>query len=178
MLAAGNLFTGQFVKLAGMGAELDWGTPFDSRPLALRGWYKYSPATINKVKDPYKDQMGQPDQCQIMAFLTDWDGPFRVNTNTKTFVDLDNDPGIIALGQLNTSEASSEYIQFTLPLVYRSNDRMPKYVVISGASSRFGDYFTGGIGSVLFMDQFEFIYDPAELTAEEYEKVFSMVDPV
>lgn len=178
MLAAGNLFTGQFVKLAGMGAELDWGIPFDSRPLALRGWYKYSPATINKVKDPYKDQMGQPDQCQIMAFLTDWDGPFRVNTNTKTFVDLDNDPGIIALGQLNTSEASSEYIQFTLPLVYRSNDRMPKYVVISGASSRFGDYFTGGTGSVLFMDQFEFIYDPAELTAEEYEKVFSMVAPV
>lgn len=178
MLAAGNIFTGKFVKLAGMGAELDWGTPFASRPLALRGWYKYSPATINKVKDPYKDQMGQTDQCQILAFLADWDAPFRVNTNTKTFVDLDNDPGIIALGQLNTSESSSEYIEFTLPLVYRSNDRMPKYVVIAGASSRFGDYFTGGIGSVLYLDQFEFIYDPADLTAEEYEKVFSQVDPV
>lgn len=178
MLAAGNIFTGKFVKLAGMGAELDWGTPFASRPLALRGWYKYSPATINKVKDPYKDQMGQTDQCQILAFLADWDAPFRVNTNTKTFVDLDNDPGIIALGQLNTSESSSEYIEFTLPLVYRSNDRMPKYVVIAGASSRFGDYFTGGIGSVLYMDQFEFIYDPADLTAEEYEKVFSQIDPV
>lgn len=178
MLAAGNIFTGKFVKLAGMGAELDWGIPFESRPLALRGWYKYSPATVNKVKDPYKDQMGKSDQCQILAFLTDWDSPFRVNTNTKTFVDLDNDPGIIALGQFNTSESSAEYIEITIPLVYRSNDRMPRYIVIAGASSRFGDYFTGGIGSVLYLDQFELIYDPAELTEDEYEKVFSKVGQI
>ena len=178
MLAAGNIFTGKFVKLAGMGAELDWGIPFESRPLALRGWYKYSPATINKVKDPYKDQMGKSDQCQILAFLTDWDSPFRVNTNTKTFVDLDNDPGIIALGQFNTSESSADYIEITIPLVYRSNDRMPGYIVIAGASSRFGDYFTGGIGSVLYLDQFELIYDPAELTEDEYEKVFSKVGQI
>lgn len=178
MLAAGNIFTGKFVKLAGMGAELDWGIPFESRPLALRGWYKYSPATINKVKDPYKDQMGKSDQCQILAFLTDWDSPFRVNTNTKTFVDLDNDPGIIALGQFNTSESSAEYIEITIPLVYRSNDRIPGYIVIAGASSRFGDYFTGGIGSVLYLDQFELIYDPAELTEDEYEKVFSKVGQI
>lgn len=178
MLAAGNLFTGSFVKLAGLGAELDWGTPFKSRPLALKGYYKYSPAVINKAKAPYMDQMGQTDQCQILVFLTDWDSPFRVNTNTKTFVDLDNDPGIIALGQINTSEASSEYVSFTLPLVYRSNERIPEYVVISGASSRFGDYFTGGIGSALYLDEFEFIYDPAELTEEEYAAVFSEVEPV
>lgn len=178
MLAAGNIFTGKFVKLAGMGAELDWGVPFESRPLALRGWYKYSPATINKVKDPYKDQMGKADQCQILAFLTDWDSPFRVNTNTKTFVDLDNDPGIIALGQFNTSDSSTEYVEITIPLVYRSNDRMPGYIVIAGASSRFGDYFTGGIGSVLYLDQFELIYDPAELTEDEYEKVFSKVGQI
>lgn len=178
MLAAGNIFTGSFVKLAGLGAELDWGAPFTSRPLALKGYYKYSPAVINKAKDPYKDMMGKMDQCQILVFLTDWSGPFRVNTNTKQFVNLDNDPGIIALGQISTSEASSDYISFTLPLVYRDNARIPSYVVIAGASSRYGDYFTGGFGSVLFMDEFEFIYDPAELTDEEYAAVFSKVDPV
>lgn len=178
MLAAGNIFTGSFVKLAGLGAELDWGAPFTSRPLALKGYYKYSPAVINKAKDPYKDMMGKMDQCQILVFLTDWSGPFRVNTNTKQFVNLDNDPGIIALGQISTSEASSDYISFTLPLVYRDNARIPSYVVIAGASSRYGDYFTGGFGSVLFMDEFEFIYDPTELTDEEYAAVFSKVDPV
>lgn len=178
VLAAGNIFTGSFVKLAGLGAELDWGTPFTSRPLALKGYYKYSPAVINKAKDPYKDMMGQMDQCQILVFLTDWSEPFRVNTNTKQFVNLDNDPGIISLGQISTSEASSDYISFTLPLVYRDNVRVPEYVVIAGASSRYGDYFTGGFGSVLFMDEFEFVYDPSELTDEEYAAVFSKVDPV
>jgi hypothetical protein len=177
MLAAGNIFTGKFVGLAGLGAKLDWGVPFDSRPLALRGHYKYAPVAIDKAKDPYTSMLGKPDQCQILIFLTDWDGPFRVNTNEKKFVDLDNDPGIIALGQLNSSEASSKYIDFTLPIVYRDGSRIPKYIVIAAASSRYGDYFTGGRGSVLHIDEFEFVYDPDELTDEEYEAVFHNVRP-
>jgi hypothetical protein len=58
-----------------------------------------------------------------------------------------------------------------MPLVYR-NGRTPKYIVIVGAASRYGDYFTGGKGSVLKLDEFELIYDPDELTEEEYNKVF------
>ncbi len=175
LMAAGNIFTGSFVGLAGLGAELDWGTPFTERPLAMRGYFKYSPKTINKAKDPYKDQMGKTDQCQILVFLTDWDKPFRINTSKGYFVDFDNDPGIIALGQLNTSETVSEYVSFTLPLKYRSGDRIPKYIVVAGASSRYGDYFTGGIGSVLHIDEFELIYDPADLTDEEYAAVFGEI---
>lgn len=177
MLAAGNIFTGSFVGLAGLGAELDWGTPFHSRPLAVKGYFKYSPVTIDKAKDPYKEQLGKTDQCQILVFLTDWASPFRVNTNEKRFVDLENDPGIIALGQLNTSETLTDYVSFTLPLVYRSNVRIPEYIVIAGASSRYGDYFTGGRGSVLHIDEFEFVYDPSELTDAELASVYSMVDP-
>lgn len=177
MLAAGNIFTGQFVGLAGLGAELDWGTPFSSRPIALRGYYKYSPQTINKTKDPYKDKEGEVDQCQILMFLTDWDGTFRVNTNKKQFVDLDNNSGIIALGQFNTSETVDGYKKFTLPLVYRDATRIPNYVVIAAAASRYGDYFTGGVGSTLYIDEFEFVYDPAELTEDEFNQVFSKVSP-
>lgn len=177
MLAAGNIFTGRFAGLAGLGAKLHWGTPFNSRPLALRGYYKYSPVPIDKAKDPYMSLMGKPDQCQILMFLTDWDEPFLVNTNEKKFVDLDNDPGIIALGQLNSSESSSDYIRFTIPLVYRDNQRMPEYLVIAAASSRYGDYFTGGRGSVLYIDEFEFVYDPDQLTEDEYESVFHNVRP-
>ena len=141
----------------------------------MKGYYKYSPKAIDKVKDPYKDMMGQMDQCQILVFLTDWDKQFRVNTNIKQFVDLENDPGIIALGQLNSSRIDDDYVSFTLPLVYRSNTRIPKYIVVAGASSRYGDYFTGGRGSVLLIDEFELIYDPAELTADEYARTFSLV---
>jgi hypothetical protein len=39
------------------------------------------------------------------------------------------------------------------------------------AASRYGDYFTGGVGSVLKVDEFELIYDPSELTEAERELV-------
>lgn len=177
MMAAGNIFTGQFAGLAGLGAKLDWGTPFSARPIALRGYYKYAPKAIDMVKDPYKGLSGQTDQCQILVFLTDWSGPFRINTSNKDFVDLDNDSGIIALGQLNSSNTDSGYVKFTLPLVYRDATRIPKYLVIAAASSRYGDYFTGGVGSVLHIDEFELVYDPSDLTEEQYNSVFSKVNP-
>lgn len=176
ILAAGNIFTGQFVGVDGLGAKLDWGVSFTSRPIALRGYYKYAPKTIDKAKAPYTDKKGQMDESQILIFLSDWTGPFKVNTNNKEFVDYDNDPGIIALGQLNTSDTDSDYVKFTLPLVYRDNSRIPTYIVIAAASSRYGDYFTGGVGSVLLIDEFELVYDPAELTDEEFNTVFSKVD--
>ena len=177
MMAAGNIFTGQFAGLAGLGAKLDWGVPFNARPIAMRGYYKYAPKTIDMAKAPYTDYKGQIDQSQILVFLTDWTGTFRINTSSKDFVDLDNDPGIIALGQQNTSKTDSEYVSFTLPLVYRDAKRIPNYIVIAAASSRYGDYFTGGVGSVLYVDEFELIYDPAELTEEEFNTVFSKVSP-
>lgn len=177
MMAAGNIFTGQFAGLAGLGAKLDWGTPFKGRPIALRGYYKYSPKTIDMAKAPYTDMKGQMDQSQILVFLTDWTSQFRINTSNKEFVDLDNDPGIIALGQFNSSNTDAGYVKFTLPLVYRDATRIPNYLVIAAASSRYGDYFTGGVGSVLYIDEFELIYDPADLTEDEFNKVFSKVNP-
>lgn len=172
-LAAGNIYTGKFGKVSGVGAELDWGVPFKSRPLALRGYYKYSPKTVDMADSPYTDMKGKADNCQILMFLTDWTSTFTIKTSSKVFVDYDNDPGIIAFGALYSDKTDSEYVKFTIPLVYRSLDRIPNYVVIAGAASRYGDYFTGGVGSVLLLDEFEFVYDPAELTEEEYEAVFS-----
>lgn len=174
MLAAGNIYVGQFGKIAGLGAELDWGYPFTSRPLALRGYYKYAPKTIDMAKDPYKDLVGQSDECQIQILLTDWTDRFHINTSKKVFVDYANDKNIIAHGSLTSSDTSSEYVHFSIPLAYR-NGRMPKYIVIVGAASRYGDYFTGGKGSVLKLDEFELIYDPTELTEEEHNLVFGNI---
>lgn len=176
MLAAGNIYVGKFVKVAGLGAELDWGYPFSSRPLALKGYYKYAPKSIDMTKDPYKGLAGQSDQCQIQIFLTDWDGMFRINTSKKQFVDFENDEHIIAHGSLTSANYDNGYVKFTLPLVYR-NDRTPKYIVIVAAASRYGDYFTGAVGSVLKVDEFELVYDPSELTEEEFDTVFSKVNP-
>ena len=164
VLAAGNIYTGKFIATSGLGASLDWGVPFTSRPLALKGWYKYQPKAIDMVKSPYENLKGQTDICQIQILLTDWDKPFTVNTNTGSFVDFENDPHIIAYGKLEDNTTSSSYKDFTIELDYRDMTRTPKYIVITACASKYGDYFTGGVGSTLYVDEFEFVYDPDELS--------------
>ena len=164
-LAAGNIYTGKFGKIEGMsGASLDWGVPFSSRPLALKGWYKYSPVPIDKTDDAHSDLSGQMDICQIQILLTDWDKPFTVNTVNGDFVDFDNDPHIIAYGKLEDNTSSDSYKEFEIKLKYRDTERTPKYIVITACASKYGDYFTGGVGSTLLVDEFEFVYNPDDLS--------------
>ena len=96
----------------------------------------------------------------------------HINTSKKKFVDFENDEHIIAHGSLTSADNDSGYVKFTLPLVYRNN-RTPKYIVIVAAASRYGDYFTGAVGSVLKVDEFELVYGSEELTDEEFAEVFS-----
>lgn len=156
--AAGNLYTGQFGKIAGIGAELDWGTPFTSRPTSLKGYYSYSPKPIDRVKAPYEDMKGQMDKCQILVLLTDWEKPFRINTTAGKFVNIATDPNIIAHAVLESDQATEGFVEFNLPLEYRDLERKPTYVVIACCASYLGDYFTGGEGSVMYVDEFEFVY--------------------
>lgn len=156
--AAGNVYTGKFGAVSGLGASLDWGVPFESRPSALKGYYKYLSKVIDKAKDPYKDKLGTQDVCQIQILLTDWEKPFTVNTNTGTFVDFINDPNIIAYGKLESDQTVNTYQEFNIELEYRDSTRKPKYIVIVCSSSKYGDYFTGGVGSTLWLDEFELVY--------------------
>lgn len=159
--AAGNIYTGQFGKAVLSpvpGAELDWGVPFTTRPYSLKGYYSYAPKKIDYASGKYSDRLGTMDTAQILVFLTDWDGPFRVSTSTETFVDVRNDPSIIASGTLETDvDTGGEYVEFECVLEYR-DDRKPKYIVAVACASLYGDYFTGGMGSVLYVDEWEFEY--------------------
>ena len=159
--AAGNIYTGEFLRAVispTPGAELKWGIPFTTRPYSLTGYYAYSPKKIDYASGAHSDKLGQMDKAQILVFLTDWDEPFVVATSTETFVDLQNDPHIIALGSIETDlDTGGQYKEFECVLEYRS-DRKPKYIVAVACSSLYGDYFTGGQGSVMYVDEWEFIY--------------------
>lgn len=183
--AAGNIYTGKFaaVDLANAGAELDWGLPFDSRPLALKGWIRYEPVVVNEyIGTGYEFMRDKPDIGQVQIFLTDWSEPFRIRANSSSprFVDFNADY-ILAHGELLTDQNTTQidgnvsgYIEFVIPLEYRSL-KQPTYIVISGAASRYGDYFTGGDGSTMYLDELELIYDPDQLTDEQFEKVINRV---
>ncbi|MBR1632215.1 MAG: PCMD domain-containing protein [Bacteroidales bacterium] len=156
--AAGNLFTGQFVSLKGLGADLAWGIPFDSKPKALHGYYCYQPKPIDYYDADHAYLKGKNDIGQIQVILTDWPQQFHVLSAEEVFVDVKNDPNIIAYVNFETSDYDEGYVEFTLPLEYRSY-RTPKYIVVVAASSRYGDFYTGGKGSALYLDEFSFIYE-------------------
>lgn len=162
--AAGNLYTGSFVKAVitpQQGAELDWGVQFTARPVALKGYFDYLPNIINEGN--HNNMSGKSDICQIQVMLTDWDAPRHINTSTSDFVNPDTDEGIIAYGCMECGQSTNGYKKFTIKLDYRSTVRKPKHIVIVAAASKYGDYFTGGDGSTLYLDEFEFVYDPDQL---------------
>ena len=166
--AAGNIITGQFKGISGLGAKMDWGTPFTARPKALKGYYAYKPVPIDEAKDPYKNLIGEMDQCQILVFLTDWSEPFHVNTSENIFVDQSqSNASIIAYGKMESDKDTftdpeadeNGYIPFTVELDWWRPDATPTYAVVIACASYKGDFFTGGIGSVMYVDEFEFVYD-------------------
>ena len=173
--AAGNLFTGEFCGLKGTkGADLAWGVPFTSRPKSLHGYYCYQPVAIDKADAAHESLIGQMDKGQIQIIFADWDkqkdswsgypdnaiddkGRFHVINSSEQFVDIENDPAIIGYANLEFDTWMDAYKEFDLKIDYR-NDRTPTVVVIVSASSRYGDYFTGGVGTVLYLDEFSFRY--------------------
>lgn len=159
-LAGGNIYTGDFIKRTGLGAQLDFGRPYTCRPVALEGWYSYSPVAINNSKEPYLDKAGTMDVAKIFVVLADWSAPFRVNTNDKVFLDPFTDPGVIAYGELEDGVGTNgEYKKFHIDLKYNDINRKVTHVVLVATASKYADYFTGGAGSTMYIDDFEFLFE-------------------
>ena len=159
--AAANRFTGSYVKTVGTNGVLSFGREFSSFPSKLRINYKYTSATIDKVgEDAFSYLKGRPDSCHIYIALTDWDEPREIRTRPSERQLFDKtDSKIIAYAELIQGSSTSSYQQEDLVLNYRYTDRTPKYIVVVATASKYGDYFTGGVGSKLLIDNFELIYE-------------------
>lgn len=159
--AAGNIFTGTYVRTDGTNGVLQFGRPFTSFPSKLRIHYKYNCMTINKSgDDDFKYLIGRPDSCQVYIALTDWDAPLEIRTRPSERQLFDpSDPKVIAYGELTKGESVTAWTQADIVLDYRYTNRTPKYIVVVASASKYGDYFTGGEGSKLWLDECELIYD-------------------
>ncbi|MBO4263803.1 MAG: PCMD domain-containing protein [Bacteroidales bacterium] len=155
---AGNLFTGRFERIANLsGAELLFGVPFPYRPRSLSGWCHYIPKAIDQAKEPYLDLLGKTDVGRIELILTDWKSPYHIVTSEEAFIDAATDPHVIGRAQLLLNRDTGGYIRFDIPVQYRSG-ATPRYAVITATSSHYGDAFTGGNGSILYVDELQFNY--------------------
>ena len=166
--AAGNIYTGNYQEtiMNPMGARINWGQPFTSRPTALQGWIQYTPGEVNRGEDGNLPadatlHLGDTDQNAIYIALSDKGSQYEIKNGEKQFIDFDNDPNIIAYGELPQAECvatGDEWKEVNIPLVYRSLDRKPTHIIIVFSASKYGDYFVGSDSSVMYIDDFELVY--------------------
>lgn len=171
-LAAGNIFTGKYLDTEGTNGVLGWGQPFSSpaRPKALKGYVKYSPVAVTRAKtNPAGKAVGDMDEGIIYIALLSADDDTRENThkgwpvvirtkNTQLFDQ--NAANVIAYGEkvFTSATPGDGMIEFTIDLTdVHGNLDMAKILVVA-SSSRYGDYFTGGAGSTMWLDDLELVY--------------------
>ena len=185
ILAAGNLFTGQFDGLVGTtGGRVNFGRPWTTRPKALKLYCKYRTGKMDIIKgSPVGTTLTSEDydRAEIKFALGTWaykqyggspDSPVHINTtDATTFIDYNTDASTIANGSLivhhdgyilngsdKVSAATDGWMEYTIPLNYRDLETKPTHIIISCASSQFGDYFSGYSGSKLWLDAMELVY--------------------
>ncbi len=159
-LAAGSIFTGLYVRTDGTNGILSFGRPFNQRPTHLKGYLKYNCATISNTTAGYESLAGQPDTCIVWIALIDSPEPFEVRTNPKNQHIFDpSGPEVVAYGRVQYGETIPNYIPFDVELNYVSTSRVPNYIITVASASKYGDYFTGGVGSVLCVDDLQLLYD-------------------
>ena len=159
-LAAGNLFVGRYVRTDGTNGVLSMGRPFSERPVKMRGYLKYQTAPISSTTSGFEDLKGRPDTCIIWCALIDSAQPFEIRTNPKdrSLFDPQGDY-VVGYGKIEYGENTGTYIPFEFDINYTSTSRVPTYILCTCSASKYGDYFTGGNGAVLYVDDLELIYD-------------------
>lgn len=174
--ASGNLFAGKYLDTEGTDGVLGWGRPCTSRPKALKVYVRYEPATVDNGGDYIAN--GATDQGIIYVAIGDWAGqeanggtwPFVVRTKKasslfSTEKGTYSGDGIIAYGEKTFEEAYNDggnMKELTINLDYDNfggNQRKPTSIIIVASASKYGDYFQGGDGSKMWLDDMELIYE-------------------
>ena len=80
------------------------------------------------------------------------------NPSNRQLFDPEADD-VVAYGSVQYGKDIENYTQFEVELKYNSTSRKPTYILCVCSSSKYGDYFTGGRGSELYVDDFSLLYD-------------------
>lgn len=167
--AAGNVFAGQYIGTDGTDGILGFGRSFTSRPAKLKGYMKYVSTAVTDRADNAPDDapaVGAADQAHIYVAVGDWENetgiepPVIIKTKEVKLFDKTG-PGVIAYGELvqSTSTEGTDMVPFEIQLDYRDLTRKPLYIIVVASASKYGDYFTGGRGSTLWLDDLELVYE-------------------
>jgi hypothetical protein len=161
-LAAGSIYTGTFGKVSGTSATINWGVPFTGRPTALKCYISYAPGSVNRGTKPSiatAPETGENDHCGVRIALMTKSVTINNSSSAWYFPDWENDDFVVAYGYYEQSASDNgQWRELTIPLTYHSLTKQPTHILITAASSAYGDYFYGSDLSVLHVDDFELIY--------------------
>ena len=161
-IAAGNLFIGQFNLIDAISNALGatrFGLPFTKHPVAIKGYYKYTPGKI--YKEQGKTKPGIIDEADIYAVFFESDE----NTPTLNGGNSLNSPNIIALARPEKIDPVSEWTEFYYDFEFKEGKTIDPDKLARGiykmalvfSSSKNGAWFNGAVGSTLYIDEVELI---------------------
>lgn len=170
MMAAGNIFIGTYVKTDGTNGVLSLGREYNgSHPDKIALWANYRPASGVSVKKGNEEFVPDGfadgnDHGQIYVALTTAPVEIRTNPKDRKLFDSENDETVLAYGQVTWTGsfgADGQLEKVEIPLVYndRAKTKKPVYLVMVASASKYGDYFSGAAGSVMYLDDIELVYE-------------------
>lgn len=168
MIAAGNLFVGEYVETDGTNGVLSMGRPYNgSHPTKLRVYVNYRPGSNVKIQKGNEENVeitaGGTDHGQIYVALTSAAIDIRTNPNNRKLFNKD-DSEVLAYGQVTFKEnygpdGGLQVLEIPFEYNERAKTTMPTHLIITCCASKFGDFFSGSAGSVMYLDDFELIYE-------------------
>lgn len=165
--AAGNIFMGDYVETDGTNGVLALGRPYNgSHPTKLRVWANYRPSSnLKNTSDAAVQDLVTSgcDNGQVYVAITDAVIDIRTNPkNQKLFTP--DDPHVLGYGQVTWKEnfgpdGALQMVEIPIEYFERAKTTKATHLVITCCASKFGDYFAGGDGSLLYLDDFELVYE-------------------
>ena len=166
-IAAGNIFIGEFQSANAMMKPLEaprFGLPIlPAKPLSLRGFYKYTAGETftDKKKEPVPEEK---DTCAIYSVLYEISPESFVTLNGSNVLSSDR---IVMVAELENPGEPADWTEFNVPFNYANGKifdieklRNGEYAItVVASSSKNGAYFEGAIGSTLYVDELEIVWD-------------------
>lgn len=169
--AAGNIFVGKYLDTDVTDGVLGWGKPFTAMPKKLKFNVRYRGVTVNEGSSTPRIKKGDMDQGIVYIALLDddistqgdtsWPGyPVVIRTKDEHLFDSQA-RNVIAYGEWTSGgndTAGDGMVPVEILLNYYRLDTRPTYIMLTASASVGGDYFTGGDGSQMWIDDFQLIY--------------------
>lgn len=166
-LAAGNIFVGSFGEISGMGGTVNMGRAFEfnAKPKALRVWYKYTPvgtdkgrifvALINMTDGKSTSHVVNTNKADNTTFSPDDEFLYVDKTDPATL-----QGHVIGYGDLMLETKVDDWTMMEIPITYREkySEEKSNVLMITATASYRGDYFEGEVGSLMYLDDIEFVY--------------------